>query len=86
MGIRSDILNFRLGCFSMFRIGPGDLGILTKRLSSVNRTATPASTLPTVREINIVLDVKIGASSYRLYIPEVKPLKLMQYALPFREW
>lgn len=27
----------------------------TRRLSSVKRTATPASTLPTVREISIVL-------------------------------
>ena len=27
---------------------------LTRRLSSVSRTATPASTLPTVREISIV--------------------------------
>ena len=27
--------------------------MLTRRLSSVRRTATPASTLPTVREISI---------------------------------
>jgi hypothetical protein len=42
-------------------------GTLTSRLSSVKRTATPASTLPTVKETNIlggenrILTVRDGA-------------------------
>lgn len=31
------------------------VGVFTRRLSSVRRTATPASTLPTVREMSIVI-------------------------------
>lgn len=30
------------------------MGLLTRRLSSVSRTATPASTLPTVRDTSMV--------------------------------
>ena len=33
---------------------------LTRRLSSVRRTATPASTLPTVREINMLIEYEGG--------------------------
>ena len=38
----------------------GDKRRLTKRLSSVRRTATPASTLPTVRDISILVWEGIG--------------------------
>ena len=39
----------------------GDKRRRTKRLSSVRRTATPASTLPTVRDISILVWEGIGS-------------------------
>jgi len=61
------------GEFDLEKVLVGSLGVKvhgmgeqTRRLSSVNRTATPASTLPTVRDMSIVTRIITGTWELRV--------------------
>lgn len=64
-GIRSGVWLVGSSCFGRRR--GGGLGC-TRRLSSVSRTATPASTLPTVRDISILIEGNWSLEIYREYV------------------